>query len=148
MEPLPGYTNWLRGTQDALACDVLPIDPCISLPWHYTPEQAMGGDAWECGAVWLHSAYACACACACTSHASRAEVLGDLRTALEVLRQDVGKAQYTLLVNPAGMPYDPRRLGGDHQIRAAKTGRVFTFSVRRTTDKVVLLAIDWGVIPG
>ena len=139
--PLPGYTNWLCNTEDPLMCHVLPVHPRIRMPWHYTPEQekTMEGDAWECDAVWVH------CACICDEVAT-----DDLRSALETLRQDVdtGKAQYTLLVDPAGMSYDPRRLGGDHQIRVAETGRVFTFSVRRgsVAGSKILLAIDWNIL--
>ena len=138
---LHGYPDWLRGTPDALWCDVVSVRPRLRLPWRFTPEQADEGDVWECGAVWLHSARVP------NGEVYSAAVQTDLMRALDVLKQDVDRAQYTLLVTPNGMPYDPNRLGGDHQIREPQSGRRFTLSVRRGArpHTKILLAIDWGI---
>jgi hypothetical protein len=140
---LHGYADWLRNTPDALWCDVVTVSPRIRLPWHYTPEQEIDGNVWECGAVWLH------CAGLPNGEVYSADVIDDLRLALETLKQDVEKARYTLLVNPDGMAYDPMRLGGDHQVRVPASGRRFTLSVRRGSrhGSKVMLAIDWGITP-
>ena len=143
MSPLHGYTDWLRNTQDALMCEVFKIAPRIPLPWRYQRDIGFDRDVWECGTVWLHSAI--------SPNGSSNEYPGtlqaDLQAALQVLKHEPKAARFTLLVNPDGMSYDPRRLGGDHQVRAP-SGRCFTLSVRRGARprEKVLLAIEWGVI--
>eukprot|EP00955_Chlamydomonas_euryale_P104484 365570-Chlamydomonas_euryale.AAC.2 len=137
---LPGYTDWLRNTPDALWCDVISVKPRIRLPWRYTLEQEEEGDVWECGAVWLHSA------CRANGEVYTAELHNELRQALDILNENIDAAKKTLLVDPNGMFYDARRLGGDHQVYLPQSGRRFTFSVRRgtRTNNKLLLAIDWG----
>ena len=100
---------------------------------------------WECTAVWVHCAYlpnAEVCPASDSANAS---------SALDVIGRYVESAQYTLLVNPDGMNYDPRRFGGDHQVNLPD-GRRMTFSVRRGQnggvdndgyDHKILLAIVW-----
>jgi hypothetical protein len=139
---LPGYGDWLRGSPEPLWCDVITLAPRLRLPWAYTPEQEEEGDVWECGAVWLHSA------AAPNGAVYTADLHEDLRQALEGLRSNVKAAKHTLLVNPAGLPYDQKRLGGDHQVVASGSRRRFTLSVRATAgreplQRKLLLAIAW-----
>lgn len=95
---LPGYTDWLRDTQHALWCDVVTVQPRIILPWRYTREQEENGTIWECGAAWLHSAVAP------NGEIYSAALHNELRVALDILKDDVDKARYTLLVNSAAEP--------------------------------------------
>ena len=143
LSPLHGYTDWLRDTPDALMCEVFKVAPRIPFPWRYTKSSDEGFDrhVWECGTVWLHSALSP------NNSEYPATLHADLQEALQVLKHEPKAARFTLLENPEGMSYDPRRLGGDHQVRAP-SGRCFTLSVRRgsTRREMVLLAIDWGVI--
>ncbi len=134
---LPGYGDWLRGSAEPLWCDVMTLAPRIRLPWAYTQEQEEEGDVWECGAVWLHSA------ALPNGTVYTADLHEDLRQALEMLRGNITAAKYTLLVDPGGMSYDQKRLGGDHQVVAS--GRRFTLSVRleETSRRKLLLAIAW-----
>jgi hypothetical protein len=123
-------------------CEVFKVTPRIPLPWRYTPDEGFDRNVWECGTVWLHSALS-------PNGNDYPETLtADLQEALQVLKHEPKAARFTLLVNPDGMSYDPRRMGGDHQVRAP-SGRCFTLSVRRgiRPREMVLLAIGWGVIP-
>ena len=136
---LPRYSDWLRGTNEQLWCSVATIQPPLILPWRYTDEQKRLGQTWICDAVWLHDA-----ATENGSEESTALLFDDLQVAINQLAQNKQSAEYTLLVNPSGMEYDARRLGGDHQIRIP-SGRIFTFSVRRghEMDDKILLALSW-----
>jgi hypothetical protein len=137
---LPNYGDWLRGTDEALWCEVLTLQPRLRLPWCYDAQQEAEGDVWECGSVWLH------CFAVPNGAVYSANVHRDLEVALDGLHQGPPRAaQYTLLVAPDGMHYDTRRLGGDHQLTAGTTGKRFTLSVRRgpRPGTKVLLAIAW-----
>jgi hypothetical protein len=136
---LHGYADWLRGTADALWCDVVTLAPRMAFPWRYTAQQASAGTVWECGAVWLH------CAGVPNGEVYPASVHADLRDVLNTLKTRPETARYTLLVAPEGMAYDRRRLGGDHHV-AAPSGRRFTLSVRKGKREgdLVLLAIAWS----
>ena len=135
---LPNYTDWLRGTQEQLWCDVVTIKPALQLPWAYDAIRVMTYDAWACSKVWLHSA-------ALSNGAPYAGPLfSDLEAAINIIAQDKPSVQYSLLVRPAGMMYDTRRFGGDHHVRLPN-GRMFTFSVRRGDDGgQLLLALAWN----
>lgn len=136
-QPLPHYSDWLRGAPEPLWCDVMSVSPPLRLPWAYTPAQEEEGDVWTVNEVWLHSA------ALANGTAYAADVHEDLRQALTHLRDNVTSAKYTLLVNPDGMKYDMQRLGGDHQVAAG--ARRFTLSVRRGEQpgQKLLLAIAW-----
>lgn len=137
---LPFYTDFLRGSDTPLWCDVIPLAPRLNLYWRYTEEQAAGAQRWECPTVWLHSA----------AHDNGAVYLAplfrDLCAAVNQLAQVKGSdaVRYSLLVRAEGMPYDANRVGGDCPI-TTPSGRKFTFSVRRDNgDRKLLLAIAWN----
>ena len=140
---LPNYKDWLRASDEPLWCSVLELQPCLTLPWAYAAEQIAKGDVWECHEVWLH------CAGAPNGHVSFSTICDELEDAINMINADIDSVQYTLLVRPDGMEYDPRRLGGDHQVQC-QTGRKrrFTFSVRKGVAQgaSILLAIAWGPI--
>lgn len=143
--PLIGYNNdWLRNTDTPMLCNIFKISPRIPLPWGYTTEEAghFGFDrnVWDCGTVWLHSAVM-------DNGAQYPFLKHDLKSALRVLKHDTDAAQYSLLVNRNGMSYDPRCIGGAHQV-LAESGRCFHLSVRRGAQPYtyILLAIDFGFI--
>lgn len=138
--PLLHYRDFLRGSEQHLRCDVIPIDPCLNMPWRYTEEQAVNAWTSEFPTVWLHSA----------AHPNGAvydsPVYRDLRTAVNQLAQarDSELVRYSLLVSPEGMHYDDRRFGGDCPI-TTPSGRMFTFSVRQGIGPTrILLAIAWN----
>lgn len=137
---LPFYCDFLRGAHVPLWCDVIPLTPHLDMYWRYTEEQAASGQRWECPAVWLHSA----------AHDNGAVYVAalyqDLHAAVNQLAQSKGSdaVRYSLLVDPEGMQYDDKRLGGDFHI-TAPSGRKFTFSVRRDSGGgKLLLAIAWN----
>jgi len=141
LSPLHGYTDWLRNTSTPLMCEVFKVTPRIPLPWQYEPDAGFDRHVWECGTVWMHSVLWP------NGAEYPAALREELQAALQVLKHEPKAARFTLLVNPDGMSYDLKRLGGDHQVRAP-SGRCFTLSVRRGSGprEMVLLAIDWGVI--
>lgn len=138
---LPHYSDFLRGTLDALWCDVIPLTTRLSLYWRYTMQQEQAAEKWECPTVWLHSR-------AYPNGAMYQEfsLCEDLRDCINQLAQQKSSdlVQYSLLVNQQGMAYDVNRLGGDCNLSAA-SGRRFTFSVRRDSvaNRKILLAIAW-----
>jgi hypothetical protein len=119
---LPSAT--LHTTHKQFTCKIVEINPPLSIPWEYTPEQAAAGETWSCNEVWVSPPC-------------------DLENAIDILSSDIAtkRTQYTLLVNPDGMFYDRMRFGGDYNVRTF-SGKYFTFSVRQNGNDKILLALE------
>lgn len=137
---LPRYTDWIREKSGEMRCEVLSIQPDLVLNWRYTKEQEETMQPWRCSRVWLHAA--CLPEWRVLQGDMATRIFKDLQEAIETLVGDPESTRYTLLVNPDGISYDRRRLGGDHHVTVS-TGRKFCFSVRRGVreDDTILLAI-------
>ena len=137
---LPGYTDWIRQNGGELRCEVLSVQPELVLKWRYTKEQEETMQTWRCGAVWLHAAWLPEWRV--FQGESETRIFRDLEDAVQTLVGNPESTRYTLLVDPNGLFYDRRRLGGDHHCTTS-TGRNFCFSVRRgvSEDDTILLAI-------
>ena len=144
LQQLPNYKDWLRGTDLQLWCAKVTLASSLRLPWKYTAAMAAEGHVWECTAVWVHSAFLPNDACQASASASASASVSAVREAVDVISSDVDRARYTLLVDPEGLFFDRRRLGGDHQVNLPTRPRI-TFSVRRgeADSDHVLLAIVW-----
>ena len=131
LKPLPLYTDWLHNSDEPLLCELLTITPSLILPWIYNETQQKLKETCEFKEIWIHSV---------TLEYPESEI----EEAIDIIRQNKQAVQYKLLVSTDGMSYDSRRFGGDHQIKT-KSGRLFTFSVRKDNNNDKLLfAIIWN----
>ena len=138
--PLPGYTDWIRGTGRDMRCEVLSLRPELVLKWRYNRDLEESMQPWRCASVWLHAAWLPEWR---VLQGEETKVFEELEDAIQTLVGNPESTRYTLLVNPDGLFYDRRRLGGDHHVTTS-TGRN-CFSVRRGVgeDEKILLAIAY-----
>ena len=135
---LPRYTDWIRHNGGELRCEVFSVQPELVLNWRYTREQEGSMQPWRCGTVWLHAAWLPEWRVLQGEVAL--ETFRDLEEAIQTLVGNPESTRYSLLVNPDGISYDRRRLGGDHHVTTS-SGKKFCFSVRRGVreeDKILL----------
>ena len=134
------YTDWIRHNGGELRCEVISVQPELVLNWRYTREQEGSMQPWRCGTVWLHAAWLPEWRVLQGEVAL--ETFRDLEEAIQTLVGNPESTRYSLLVNPDGISYDRRRLGGDHHV-TTRSGKKFCFSVRRGVreEEKILLAI-------